>query len=116
MSLPANFEGRPSEEPHRAFRNLCIEFKKLLKDSYNIDELQIKMEEFLNASKEMNWHNKKTGVYHKEEGEKAVGKVWTEFKRYIFGLTSHRNPKVTNQDLIDALSEVERLLRAYLVN
>jgi hypothetical protein len=115
MSLPANFEGMPGEEPHRYFRNLCIEFKKCIKDSPSIDDLQDKMEDFLNVSKEMNWHNKTSGVYHKEAGDKAVAKVWNEFKRYLFALGSHRGA-ANPQDLLDSLSEIERIIRALEVS
>lgn len=114
MSLPNNFASSPGEELHSYFRNLCLEFKKIVKKSKDIDELQIEMEKFINASRDMNWHHKSTGVYHKEEGEKATGKVWKEFKRYLFELLDH--PEDANpQNLLDALAEVERLVEALKV-
>jgi hypothetical protein len=116
MSLPANFEGAPGEELHHYLRNLCIAFKKSAKESTNIDELQDFMEDFLNASKQMNWHHKKSDIHHKEEGEKAALRVWNEFKRYIFALTSHRSKEKANpQGLIDALSDIERLIHSTLI-
>ncbi len=109
MSLPANFSGAPGEELHRHFRNLCIETKKIIKSSKNPKELEEAMEHFIDSSKQMNWHQKPSGVYHKDEGDKAVMKVKTEFTRYIDGIKSKRadsNP----QDLLDALAEVDRLV------
>jgi len=109
MSLPANFSEEPGEELHRYFRNALIEFKKVVKYSKDIDQLQIEMERFLNASKELNWHHKNPQAYSKDKAEKATGKVWTEFKRYIMDLQS--NPqKVSSQALIDALSNVEQMV------
>lgn len=111
MSLPANFTTPPGEDPHRYFRNTCIEFKKLLKNTKDIDSLQIEMEKFIGASKQLDWKHKTTGVYHKSEGEKAAEKVWNEFKRYILVLAT--NPYRGNpHDLIDALSETERLVES----
>lgn len=109
MSLPANFAGMPGEEIHRSYRNICIEFKKMIKNSTNIDELQEQMIRFINASKQMDWGRKETGVYHKNNGEKACDKVWNEFKRYIMALAT-QNKEANPQDLYDALSEVERLV------
>jgi len=109
MSLPANFSGKPGEEPHRYFRNSLLEFKKVVKTSKDIDQLQIEMERFLNASKQLDWHHKNPQAYRKDEAEKATGKVWTEFKRYIMGLQS-KSQKVSPQDLIDALSKVEQMV------
>lgn len=111
MSLPANFSAPPGEEPHRYFRNICIEFKKLLKSTKDMDALQIEMEKFLNAAKALDWRHKTSGVYHKDQGEKAADKVWTEFKRFIMVLAT--NPHRANpHDLIDAVSDIERLIES----
>lgn len=111
MSLPANFSGYSHEDAHRYFRNLCIEFKKTVKSSKNSIELQQEMEQFMDASRQMNWHHKQTGVYRKEEGDKAADKVWAEFKRYVTDLQT--DPDSANpQDLLDALGEVERLIKS----
>lgn len=110
MSLPNNFASQPAEDPHRYFRNICHDFVKKVKTSKNIDLLQEEMERFINASREMNWHNKNTDVYHKDAGEKATDKVWSEFKRYIFGLLSSQSSRANSQDLLNALAEVERLI------
>ena len=104
MPLPANFSGYPHEELHRYFRNLCHEFKKTIKSSKNSIELQQCMDQFIDASKQLDWHQHNTGVYHKEQGEKAANKVWDEFKRYVLNLD-----KANPQDLLDAIGEVERL-------
>lgn len=109
MSLPTNFSSPPSEEPHRYFRNLCIEFRKLVLHSKDSLTLQQEMEKFLNASKEMTWERHNTGVYHKDEGEKAAQKVWVEFKRYI---DNHLN---SSQDLLEAISAVEQLINSLKV-
>lgn len=107
MPLPANFSGYPHEELHRYFRNLCHEFKKAVQTSKNSLDLQQQMDQFIDASKQMDWHHKNTGVYHKEEGEKATNKVWVAFKRYVLDLDN-----TSPQDLLDALSEVERLVNS----
>lgn len=107
MSLPANFSGFPHEELHRYFRNLCHEFKKAIQTSKDSAELQQYMDQFIDYSKQMDWHKKNTGTYHKEEGEKATNKVWDEFKRYALNLE-----KANPQDLLDALTEVERLIKS----
>jgi len=109
MPLPANFSGMPTAELHRYFRNSLIEFKKVVKSSTNIDQLQDEMERFLNASKELDWHHKNPQAYRKDEAVKATDKVWAEFKRYVMGLQSNPH-KVSPQDLIDALSIVEQMV------
>ena len=115
MALPSNFSTPPGEEPHRYFRNICLDFIKKIKSSKDIDELQVEMERFLSASKEMDWHHKNTGVYHKDEGNKAVWKVWTEFKRYVMDLSSS-NPHPGNpEDLLMAVQEVQRLVDSFKV-
>lgn len=114
MSLPANFSSMPGEEPHRIFRNICIDFKKCIKSSKNIDDLQEQMLRFINASKQMNWQHHQSGVYHKESGDKACDKVWAEFKRYIMGLAT-KNSEISAQDLINALADVEKMIESFKV-
>ncbi|MFI5333819.1 MAG: hypothetical protein ACHQT8_01470 [Chlamydiales bacterium] len=113
MSLPANFSRAPGEEPGRNFRNLCIKFQKLIKTSQDSEELQRMMEEFINESREMNWHHKTSDRFQKDVGEKMTGKVFTEFKRYVDGLG--QNPPVNPQDLLDAIVVVEQYVRSFKV-
>jgi hypothetical protein len=49
------------------------------------------MEKFIGESKQMNWHTKNTGVYHKDEGKKLADKVLSEFQRYIGDLEPYLN-------------------------
>jgi hypothetical protein len=109
MSLPANFGQNPTEEPHRFFRNVCIQFRKAILSSKNYQMLESEIENFINASKEMNWHVKNSDVYHKDQGEKAVQKVLSECDRYYKSLITDPSSAVA-QDLIEALAEVERLV------
>ncbi|HVX00453.1 MAG TPA: hypothetical protein VHA52_08480 [Candidatus Babeliaceae bacterium] len=114
MSLPANFGKPPGEEPHRAFRNTCIEFKKMIKTSQDPDVLQQEMQKLIDESKQMDWHNKTSGVYHKPEGEKLIAKLYAEFKRYTLNLIEapmDANPS----DLLDALTLLEQYVRSFKV-
>jgi len=112
MPLPANFSGPPGEELHRYFRNVCIEFKKMVKTTQDIAELKQEVDRFLDTSRQMNWHHKNTAVYHKDVGDKAVAKVLNEATRYVEALHKN-NPKPANSnDLLEALAEVERLILA----
>ena len=115
MPLPNNFSSSPKEEPHRFFRNICIEFRKTIKTSKDTDKLQEEMERFLNTSKDMNWHHHNGAVYRKDEGEKACDKVWKEFDRYFKALQSQAF-KANPQDLLEALGEVERLIHSLKVS
>lgn len=111
-NLPSSFAMRPGQDPHNYFRNLCIEFKKLLKDSDDIDLLQDEMLILINASKEMKWNEDHKKPLKQEVGEKAMAKLWHEFQRYIDGL--EKSPaKANRQDLLDAFNEVERLLKNF---
>ncbi|MBS0616310.1 MAG: hypothetical protein JSR58_07165 [Verrucomicrobia bacterium] len=109
MPLPNNFSGAPHEEPHRYFRNACIAFKKTVHETKDLNLLQDEMEKFINAAKQMNWHPKTTGTYHKDEGAKAADKVWKEFDRYFRDLTKDAKA-ASPKDLLEALTEVERLI------
>ncbi|HSW86030.1 MAG TPA: hypothetical protein VLG49_00865 [Rhabdochlamydiaceae bacterium] len=106
MPLPVNFSGNPGEEPHHFFRKVCIDFKKKIRSSKDSVELKEALERFVDSSKQLDWHHKSSGVYRKNEGDKAIHKVWTECTRYIDGLASNSNP----QDLLDALEAVDHLV------
>ena len=112
MELPVNFAQNPAEEPNRFFRNVCIQFRKAVLSSKDYQMLETEIENFINASKEMNWHVKSSDVYRKDQGEKAVQKVLAECDRYFKTLISNPSSAIA-QDLIDALNEVERLIDNY---
>lgn len=114
MDLPDNFAKEPTEEPHHFFRNVCIHFRKaILSKDYRTLELEI--ENFINASKEMNWHVKHSDIYRKDQGEKAVQKVLSECDRYYRALIDDPYTAVS-QDLLDALTELESLIGTYKVS
>src|SRR5580692_1448917 len=112
MPLPTNFGKGPTEEPHRFFRNVCIQFRKTILSSKNYKALEPEIENFINASKEMNWHVKHSDVYHKDQGEKAVQKVLSECDRYYKALIEAPS-KAVAQDLLDALDNLERLIDSF---
>lgn len=114
MELPANFESPPGEEPHRSFRNTCIEFRKLIKSSKDLNELQQEMQKFIGESKQMDWKVKNTGVYRKDEGKKLANKVLTEFQRYIKDLEPYLN-RADPSDLLEALKLMEQFIDSYKV-
>ncbi len=114
MSLPANFAGQPGEELHRIFRNTCIEFKKLIKSSKNIQELEQEMLKFIGECKAMDWHTNSTGVYHKDEGKKLAEKILAEFKRYKNDLEPLLN-KADPTNLLNALDAMEQYVKNYKV-
>ena len=90
------------------------EFKKAVQKSRDPMLLEIEMEKLINASKEMTWKTKKKEIRKKDEGEKALCKVWNEFSRYIQALK--KNPKNAEaMELMDALSEIERLIESLQV-
>ena len=109
--LPSSFSMRPGQDPHNYFRNLCIEFKKVLKQTDDVELLQQEMEKLMNASKEMKWNEKHNIPLKQETGEKAIAKVWHEFQRYMTAL--EKSSKVDHQDLLDALDQIEVLLRNF---
>lgn len=114
MTLPFNFSGAPQEDLYHHFRNVCIEFKKTVKSTKDPSKLELEMDRFINVSSHMNWHHSNSDVYHKDEGEKSNAKILREFRRYIKALqtnSSQANP----QDLLDAISEVERLIKSVKV-
>ena len=114
MELPRNFESAPGQEPHRAFRNLCIEFKKILKSSKKVAELNRVMEKFIDEGKQMNWHAKTTGVYHKDEGKKLTEKVLSEYQRYVKDLEPYLN-RADPSPVIEALILLEQFVSNFKV-
>lgn len=106
MPLPASFSGVPQEQLHHHFRNVCLEFKKVIKSSKDINELDIQMDRFINVCKEMDWQPKNSDVYRKNTAEKAVNKVINEYRNYSKALQSNSEQAIS-QDLIEAISEVE---------
>jgi hypothetical protein len=108
MSLPS-FSGLPAEEQHRYYRNLCIDLKKTIKSTKDIEILQEKMQSFVNASHEVEWPHHTTSVYHKDEAEKAVQKVVSEFRRYVQDLKQN-SEQAQPEDLITSITLVESLL------
>lgn len=112
MPLPSpapELSGFPEEEMTRRFRNILLQFKKTIKASRNIDVLNSEMEHFMNANRRVQWPHQTSGVFHKDEAEKAVGKVVTEFQRYIAVLQKDP-PEATYQDLLEALLIVESMI------
>ncbi len=115
MTLPNNFAGAPHEEPHRYFRNSCIEFKKTIHATQDLNLLQEQMEKFISAAKQVNWHHKSSDGFRKNDGEKAADKVWKEFDRYFRSLS--KDPKKASaQDLLNALAEIERLIQNFKIS
>lgn len=114
MSLPANYGSAPGEDLHRYLRNGCIEFRKLIKQTRDITELQQAMQTLIDAGKQMNWHQKNDGVYHKGEGEKTFDKVFNEFKRYI-GALQTKPSSADPADLLTALDVMEQFVKSYKV-
>ena len=109
MALPSNFATPPGEDANHYFRNVCIEFEKTIRETENRKQLEMEMQRFIEIAKQMDWQHKTSGVYHKDEGEKAVDKVWKEFQRYIHQLRKH-SPGAHKQDLLDALAAVKQLI------
>ncbi len=108
--LPSSFSSLPDQDPHKYFRNILIAFKKEIEGACDIDSLQEKMQDILNAAKEMKYKtNNHSAKYKKDESEKALEKIWTEFNRYIKTLQNHPD-KANNQDLLESVQEVERLI------
>jgi hypothetical protein len=108
MSLPASFSGMPQEQLHHHFRNTCIEFKKVAKASKDINDLEIQMDRFMNVCKGINWPQHNSDVFHKNQVEKSINKVISEYKRYLNALQN--NPEnAHSQDLIHAITEVGNL-------
>lgn len=112
MSLPSKaqgYSGFPEEENVRYFRNTIIQFKKAIQFSKNIDELNEEMERFMNACRRVVWPHKTSETFRKDDGEKAVGKVVSEFQRYIADMKKN-GTEATRQDLLDALTIAESVI------
>lgn len=107
--LPSSFKVPPGQDPHSYFKNLCIEFKKLLKESKDTDLLQNEMVKLINASKDLQWNEDHKKPLKWEAGEKAISKVWDEFKIYINQLSSEKED-YNYQDLLDAIEEIQRMI------
>lgn len=114
MPLPAPYTGRPGEEPHHYYRNLCLHFIKLIKTTQDIPLLEEEMERLIDASHQMRWPREKSTVYHVDEGEKALQRVYREFKRYIETLKTHPE-NAHKQDLLDALVILEQMIASQKV-
>lgn len=111
MTLPANFASCPQEELHHHCRNVAVEFKKTIKSSKDVPELQMALDRYLNVIKHLDWHEKTSGIYHKNENEKATNKLTKEFNRYATDLES--NQKQANpQSLLDAITEMEKVIQS----
>ena len=110
MTLPPSFSGLPDEEQHHYYRNVCLEFKKTIKSSKDVEQLQRQIDRFLNASKQVQWPpHEPSSIYRKDEVEKAVQKVANAFRRYIQELESDAT-RANPQDLLDTLSMVETMV------
>ncbi len=109
MEHLGNYEHTLGQDSHKYFHNLCIEFKKFVQKSKDPALLEIEMERLINASKQMKWKREKQEIWKKDAGEKAMGKLWNEFSRYV--LTLKKNPeKADAKDLIEALCTIESLV------
>ena len=107
--VPVNFSTSPGQSPHKYFFNLCLQFKKKLKSIKDVDVLEDEMQSLINASKELKWIEPKHHVYKKNEGEKILDKIFSEFKRYSKDLRDN-SKKANPQDLTYALDELQDLI------
>lgn len=114
MSIPSNFGGTPKEDPNHHFRNVCKEFIKMLKSSTDIELLELHMDRFINVAKQMHWNHEKSDRFHKDESEKAANRVVKEFRKYIQALKADE-PNNSPQNVINALAEVESMIRSFKV-
>lgn len=103
------FSGFPEEDSYRRYRNIVLQFKKTIQSSKNFEELRREMEHFLNANRQVVWPHHTSGVFRKDEAEKAVDKVLKEYERYVGALKKHM-PNTNPQDLLNALAIVESML------
>lgn len=104
MPLPSSFGSRPDKTNHKYFFNLCLDFKKTIAKTPNIEELDFGMQKILDASKEMNWKEPTHHAYKKNEGEKLLNKLFSEFSRYEGSVREGKLP--STQDLLTALEGV----------
>lgn len=103
-----SYSGFPEPSFIRRYRNILLQFKKTIQSSTDLDELQREMEHFLNINRQIVWPHHTSDVFHKDEAEKAVGKVVKEFQRYIKDIKQHK--PTSYQDLLDALLIVESMM------
>lgn len=104
--LTPRYPGYPEPSHMRHLRNALIDLKKTLSSSQDLEEISLKMEHFLNASRRVTWPHETSGLFHKDAAEKAMQKVIGEFQRYVEDL-ERGEPQKSYQDLMDALSLVE---------
>lgn len=110
MLLPANFSGVPQEQLHHHFRNVCLDFKKTLKTSKDVIEIQMQLDKFYNLCRHMDWHEKNSDVFHKNSAEKAINKVMRDCGRYIQELEGEQS-SISAQDIINDITTVENLAK-----
>ena len=103
------FPGFPEEKSVRHFRNILIQLKKTLMSSKKIDEINQEMEHFINANRKVVWPHQTQEVFRKEEAEKAIAKITTEFQRYVSDLKKHQG-KESFQDLMEAILVLESII------
>lgn len=107
--LPSSFSSNPDINPRKYFKNLLISFKKEIDKSDNLNTLQDQMQAILNAAKDLNYKDhENTSKYHKEESEKTLKKLFSEFDRYFTSLS--KKEKTNPQDLLDSIKMVEVLI------
>lgn len=87
--LKPGYSSYPEKTLVRHFRNSFLQLKKTIQSSKNIEELNLQMEHFINTNRQITWPHHTSDVFHKDEAEKAVEKVVTEFRRYIKDLQGH---------------------------
>ena len=114
-NIPYNFSSNPDINLHKYFKNLILEFQKMVESSKDTDVLQFEMEKVLNASKQMKWKMKKKEVYSKDEVEKIMKKLFNEFDRYISDLL-YRPSDANNIYLLEILKKVQGLIEENQVN
>jgi len=107
--VPVNFSTNPSQSPHKYFYNLCLQFKKKLQSINDADILEDEMQSIINAGRQLTWKEPKHHVYKKNEGEKILDRIFSEFQRYIKSLREKR--KGNFQDLLDALNQLLDLIK-----
>jgi hypothetical protein len=115
-NVPYNFSSPTGQEPRHYFRNLCFEFKKTINKTKDSNTLEIEMENIINACKDLKWKEPKNkDVWKKAEGEKALLKLFAEFKRYVKELKENSS-NANNKYLLDALDEIIKLIESQKVN
>jgi len=113
-NIPCNFSRPTGQELHHYFRNLCLEFKKTLHNTKDVETLQVEMDKIINACKDLKWKEPKHDIWKKTEGEKAILKLFAEFKRYIKDLRCEPE-KVSSQYVLTALDEIIKLIESQKV-